>query len=64
VQWWNTLHQGSTVKLTGTSMHRTMLAGMLVMALALWIYSIATTLTRARIIILERERRARWVRSL
>jgi heme exporter protein C len=64
VQWWNTLHQGSTVKLTGTSMHTTMLAGMLVMALACWIYSIATTLTRARVIILERERRARWVRSL
>ena len=27
VQWWNTLHQGSSVKLTGTSMHVTMFTG-------------------------------------
>src|SRR5687768_7126550 len=29
VQWWNTLHQGATIKLTGSSMEATMLAGML-----------------------------------
>ena len=36
VQWWNTLHQGSSVSLRGTSMHAAMLTGMLVMALAFW----------------------------
>ncbi|HXF81002.1 MAG TPA: heme ABC transporter permease CcmC [Usitatibacter sp.] len=64
VQWWNTLHQGSTVKLTGSSMHVTMLTAMLLMTFASWMYSIAAILWRARSIILERERRTRWVRAL
>ncbi len=63
VQWWNTLHQGASVSLTRSpSMAATMLAGMLLMALAAWMYSIATALARVRAIILERERDAEWVR--
>ena len=64
VQWWNTLHQGSSVKLTGSTMHVAMLTGMLLMAFASWMYSIGAALTRVRSIILERERRTRWVRAL
>jgi heme exporter protein C len=64
VQWWNTLHQGSTVRFTGSSMHVTMLIAMLLMTFAAWMYSIAAILWRARTIILERERRTRWVRAL
>jgi heme exporter protein C len=65
VQWWNTLHQGASVSLTRSpSMATTMLWGMLVMALAFWMYSIAAVLHRARTIILEREKRADWVREL
>ncbi|QJR10913.1 Heme exporter protein C [Usitatibacter rugosus] len=64
VQWWNTLHQGSSVKLTGTSMHVTMLTGMLLMVFSFWMYAIGAALTRVRSIILERERRTRWVRAL
>ena len=64
VQWWNTLHQGSSVKLTGTSMHVMMLTGMLLMAFSFWMYAIGAALTRVRSIILERERRTRWVRAL
>ena len=63
VQWWNTLHQGASVNLTrAPSMAMAMLAGMLLMALAAWMYSIATALARLRRIILERERDAEWVR--
>jgi heme exporter protein C len=63
VQWWNTLHQGSSVSLTRSpSMAATMLLGMLLMALGAWMYSIATALARLRKIILERERDAQWVR--
>jgi heme exporter protein C len=63
VQWWNTLHQGASVSLTrAPSMAATMLLGMLLMALAAWMYSIATALARVRAIILERERDAEWVR--
>lgn len=64
VHWWNTLHQGSSIKLTGTSMHVAMLTGMLLMVFSFWMYSIATALARVRSIILERERRTRWVRAL
>jgi len=63
VQWWNTLHQGASVSLTrAPSMAATMLLGMLLMALAAWMYSIAIALARLRSIILERERDAEWVR--
>ena len=62
VKWWNTLHQGASVSLSrAPSMATTMLAGMLVMALGFWMYSIAAALTRVRGIILERERNAAWV---
>ncbi len=65
VQWWNTLHQGASVSLTKSpSMATTMLTGMLLMALAAWMYSIAVALWRVRSIILERERDAAWVREL
>ena len=65
VKWWNTLHQGASVSLTKSpSMATTMLAGMLLMALAFWMYSIAVMLMRLRSIILERERNSDWVKEL
>ena len=65
VKWWNTLHQGASVSLTkAPSMATTMLWGMLIMALAFWMYSIAIALYRVRAIILERERHATWVAEL
>ena len=55
VQWWNTLHQGASVSLTAAPrMAATMLTGMLIMALAFWMYSIAVTLVRVRCIMRER----------
>src|SRR5664279_5475980 len=65
VQWWNTLHQGSSISASAApKMAAIMLAGMLVMALAVWFYSIAVTLVRVRCIILERERGAAWMGQL
>jgi heme exporter protein C len=62
VIWWNTLHQGASVSLTrAPSMAMTMLAGMLLMTLACWMYSIAIALARARCIMLEREKHTAWV---
>lgn len=62
VQWWNTLHQGASVSLkSAPTMAATMLWGMLIMALAFWMYSIAVSLARVRCVILERERHADWV---
>jgi heme exporter protein C len=65
VQWWNTLHQGASVSLTrAPTMAATMLAGMLVMAFAFWMYSIAVALWRVRAIVLEREAHTEWTREL
>ncbi len=56
VQWWNTLHQGASISLTAApKMAMTMLAGMLLVTLGCWAYSIAVALARVRCIILERE---------
>jgi heme exporter protein C len=37
---------------------------MLLMSLAAWMYTIAVTLARVRVIILERERDAEWVAQI
>jgi heme exporter protein C len=63
VKWWNTLHQGSSVNLTKSSMAETMLWGMLLMAMCFWMYSIAVALMRVRTIMLERERHTDWVKA-
>ncbi len=64
VEWWNTLHQGATLKFTGTSMHIAMQQALFTMLLACWLYAIAVALVRVRSIILERERNAQWVVEL
>jgi heme exporter protein C len=62
VQWWNTLHQGATIRIANKpTMAPTMLAAMLVLLAACWIYSVAVTLARVRCIILERESEAPWL---
>lgn len=64
VKWWNTLHQGASVSLTSApTMATTMLSGMLIMAIAAWLYTIAAGLHRLRSIILEREHGAEWLKA-
>jgi len=61
VKWWNTLHQGASIRLTeAPSMATPMLIGLLLMTLSLWAYAAAITLQRAKCIVLEREREAAW----
>ena len=64
VKWWNTLHQGSTIKFTGTSMQVTMQQAMFTMLAACWLYAMAIALARVRSIILQRERNTQWVADL
>lgn len=55
VQWWSTLHQGASIRMdVAPSMTQTMLAGMLLMTLACWAYTLAVALVRVRCLILER----------
>ena len=57
VKWWNTLHQGASVSFNrAPSMAANMLTGMLLMALAFWMYSIAVAMVRVRCEIMEDER--------
>ncbi len=64
VKWWNTLHQGSTIKFSGTSMQITMQQAMFTMLAACWLYAITVVLMRVRSIILERERHTKWIAEL
>ncbi len=64
VQWWNTLHQGASVKPGSSAMATVMLTGMLVMAISAWMYTIAVSLARVRAIIIEREQHSQWVGEL
>ena len=65
VKWWNTLHQGSSINMgAAPKMAATMFEGMILMALAFWMYTIAVALIRVRCIILERERNSGWVKEL
>ena len=64
VKWWNTLHQGASISMKGSSMGSTMLLTMLIMALAFWAYAIAIALVRVRCVILERERNTGWVQQM
>ena len=55
VKWWNTLHQGASVSLkSAPSMAASMFTGMILMAFAFWMYSIAVCMVRLRCIIKER----------
>jgi heme exporter protein C len=56
VKWWNTLHQGASVSFSqAPSMAAAMFTGMILMALAFWMYSIAVALARVRAEIAETE---------
>lgn len=68
VQWWNTLHQGSSIKVVSggieTSMSEIMVWTLLVMTFACWFYAVAVSLSRVRSTILERESGTAWVKTL
>lgn len=65
VQWWNTLHQGSTVRILGPShIAPSMLWPLLAMALAAKLYFGASLLGRARVALLAQEGGKDWVRAL
>jgi heme exporter protein C len=62
VQWWNSLHQGATIRIANKpTMAPSMLAAMLILLAACWMYSIVVVLVRVRYIIRERESEAPWL---
>jgi len=64
VTWWNTLHQGSTVRLLGPSaIDSSMLWPLLLMALATKLWFVASLLARTRTALLELEGGKEWARE-
>ena len=64
VEWWNTLHQGSSMGSSGTGIHPSMLMPLLLMATATKFYYGANLLSRARLRLLKQDHRKRWVQDL
>jgi heme exporter protein C len=65
VKWWNTLHQGESIKLFGkTTVDPSMLWPILIMAVATKLYFVAALLARTRVAVLEQESGKEWVREL
>ena len=64
VEWWNTLHQPATFKLTEKpAMPVEMWAPLLVMVIGFYCFLAAVLLMRMRLEILKREARASWVKT-
>jgi len=65
VEWWTTLHQGSTIRLFGEStMDSSMLPPLIWMTIAIKMMFGATLLDRAANELLDQDRRKRWVTEL
>ena len=65
VEWWNTLHQGSTVlRMDGPSIDNRMLIPLLISAVAMNFYFIAALFSRIQCELLDSERRTQWVREI
>lgn len=64
VEWWSTLHQGSTIRLIGPdTIAGSMAYPLWGMVLATKFYFLAVLLQRARLLLLDQERAKAWVRE-
>lgn len=65
VEWWATLHQGSTVfRADGPSIHISQLIPLALMGLAFTLFYLTIVLFRARTEVLHQERRSAWVKEV
>ncbi len=65
VEWWATLHQGSTVNLMGdNAIHPSMLWPLLAVAVATKLFYAFNLLQRSRLMLLEQESNSRWAQKI
>ncbi|AVP97076.1 heme ABC transporter permease [Ahniella affigens] len=67
VEWWNTLHQGQSIRLFASdksTIDSSMLAPLILMAFATKFWFAASLLARARVLVLEQESGKDWVRQM
>jgi heme exporter protein C len=63
VEWWNTLHQPATLRLTESKMAIDMLLPLLLCIAGAYALFLLLVLMASRVELLERERRSQWVRK-
>lgn len=64
VQWWQSLHQGSTLNVVGeTAMPAEMLSPLLISMLGIYLLFACTVLVRSRTEIIRRERKSQWLKE-
>ena len=64
VEWWNTLHQPATFKLTEKpAMPAEMWLPLLFSALGLYLFAAGISMWRMQLEILQRERKSKWVKQ-
>ncbi len=65
VEWWNSLHQGRTIMLLGPSkMDRSMILPLFATIAAMQLWFVASLLSRARTLLVEREAGKDWAREI
>ena len=65
VDWWFTLHQPATLKITEAStMHASMWQPLVVMITGFYVLYAALLIQRSRVEVLLRERKTRWVQEI
>ena len=65
VDWWNTLHQGSTViRMDGPSIDTRMLVPLLITTVSMNLYFVSVLFYRVRCELLDLERRTQWVKEV
>lgn len=65
VEWWNSIHQGPTIKLFGEStIHSSMYYPLMIMLAAFGLYFLTVVLMRARTLCLLREKQSAWIKQL
>lgn len=64
VEWWNSLHQGSSISMTKVSMQIDMFIALMLMSVAFKLLYGALMLMRARDEVLIREQNSRWVKAI
>jgi len=64
VEWWNSLHQGSSVSVTKVSMQIDMFYALLLISFAFKFLYGTLVLMRARDEVLIREQNSRWVKAI
>lgn len=64
VEWWSTLHQPASIRLSGSSIHPEMLWPLLITAAATKFYFLWAVLARARLLLAANESNKQWVREL